>query len=177
MDENGELYEGRTHSFELRAFWYELPYFVAALAAGGAVGAAYALVVIYFRDRFEPIVALYVLMGLLLCGLLFVFWSASYYPVRVKVFPDRLWFKMMFGKRVLYRDEVLNIKSLSEEDACRTLMSTRYRSLSPAVYGAVLLERKKGRPWVINLSDRESFLKAADKFEKDVAEEVSKGSA
>lgn len=176
MAENGELYEGRTRSFELRAFLYELPYFVAALAAGGAAGAAYALVVIYFRDRFEPIVALYVLMGLVLCGLLLVFWGASYYPVRVKVFPEKLWFKMMFGKRELYRDDVVKIEPLSEADARRTLISARYRSLCPAIYGAVLLERKKGRPWVINLSDREAFLEAVKKLDPDDVKEVSKGS-
>lgn len=176
MEKDRELYQGGTRSFELRALFYELPYLVAALAAGGAVGAVYALVVIYFRDRFEPVVALYILMALVFCGLLLVFWGASYYPVRVKVFPDRLWFKMMFGRRELYWKNIAGLRPLSETDTRRTLIRPGYRSLCPAISGAVLIERTRGRPWVICLWDREAFLEAVKKLEPEDSKEVSKGS-
>ncbi len=159
-----DIYEAQVRSFEFTAVFYELPYFLGALIVGGGAGALYGLVVIHFREQFNPWAPLYVLLALLLCGLVFLFWGASYYPVRIKVFPDRLWFKMMFGTRELHWNNVLSVKALSDKDTRRTLTSPRFRSLSPAVSGAVLLARTKGRPWVINVDDREAFMQAVVKL-------------
>ncbi len=176
MKEEKELYESQIKSFEWTALFYELPYFLAALVAGGGVGALYALVVMYYRQSLDPYTPLYVLMAIVFGGIVFIFWGASYYPVRVKVFPDRLWFKMMFGKRELKKADILSIGPLSETETRRTLTSPRYRSLCPAVSGAVLLKRAQGRPWVINLADRGSFLKAVEGLQEEGTDEVFKGS-
>jgi|GEM_PF-6617750 len=176
MEDRKELYEAQMKSFEWTAFFYELPYFLAALVAGGAVGALYALVVMHYRQSLDLYTPLYFLMAIVFCGIVFMFWAASYYPFRVKVFPDRLWFKMMFGKRELKKEDILSISPLSEKETRRTLTSLRYRSLCPAISGAVLLQRSKGRPWVINFADRESFLKAVEVLHIEGTEEVSRGS-
>jgi hypothetical protein len=108
-----------------------------------------------------PYLPLAIMLGLAVIGLGFVFGAANIFPRGIKVYPDRLHFDMLLGKRDIPVKNILACEALSVEQSRRTFFSPRFANLSPAVQGAVLLKRTKGRAWVFSPDQTDEFLAAA----------------
>ncbi len=172
MAEEKVLYKGGMWKFEGAALVYETP-MVAALVA---LAAAAFIWFRYFYLPFHEIPAdfnVYVWAVLSAAWLFYLFYSLSYYPRKVTVFPDGLRFDMLFSHRVVKSDKIEYMRAIDEKRAASTLFNPYYRSLTPSLGGAVLIKFKSGRPWVFSPEDPEAFLAAASTFAEILPPAVS----
>jgi len=160
MSEEKPVWEGRMRKTESKAFIYELPAMGLALGAGAVLAVIYAYVINRFQLFLKPNLPLFIMIGLALIGLCFIFWGASYYGRRITVFQDRIRFQMAFGRRDVPVNMISSLTALSIPETKKTFFSLRYVNLTPTVEGAVMLKRLKGRVWVFSPENAEEFISA-----------------
>jgi hypothetical protein len=139
---------------------YELPHLVGALALGAGLAAADYLILreLGYLDEPSPALPWLNLAALTALGLLAVAWGARYFPQAVQVYPDRVRFRMLLGAQDILLSMTESIAALSPEEARWALFSVRFAALTPTARGAVIIKRKRGRPWVFSPADTEQFL-------------------
>lgn len=161
MGEEKPIWEGRMRKLEPLALVYELPAMLCALILGGLLAVLYTYVITHFLLFMVPHLPLAILLGLAAIGLGSVFGAANLFPRGIKVYPDRLHFDMLLGKRDVPVKNISACAAMNFEQTRRTFFSPRFANLSPAVRGAVLLTRTKGRAWVFSPEKTDEFLSAA----------------
>ncbi len=157
------IYESKMWPFEFKSLVYELPMIILVV---GAPGAVYLLFKYYIFPNYEidPRTIYFTLAGVYTTAIIFIFWAASFYPIKVMVLEDRIRIRMLLGKRDVKIDDVEDIRKLDPKETGKTLLSQKAWNLSPAVNGAVLLKRKKGKDWVFSPADPQEFLFVVNKL-------------
>jgi len=154
------LYECKMRPWELGAMVYELPHLIGALALGAGLAAIdlFILRELGFIDDPPPALPWLNLIPLAAVGLLAVLGGARYFPQAVAVYPDRVRFRMLLGTHDILFSMMESAAALTPAEARWALFSVRFTTLTPAAMGAVIIKRKRGRPWVFSPADTEQFL-------------------
>lgn len=162
MAEEEPLYKCGMRPFEFSAIGYEAPHMIAALALGAGLAVLNYFIIVKFNiiEKY-PSAPMVDMVILALVGSLVVLFAASYFPRQAYVKSDRIGLRMFFVNREIKRDDIGEIALLEPGDARKTFFSPRYMNLSPAVKGAVKVQRKKGRAWVFSPDEPEEFIEAA----------------
>jgi hypothetical protein len=163
MEKMDPVYESGMRPFEFAAIKYELPKMIGAVIIALVIAVVFRYIVVNL-DLYPPPRQVALMVGIVdLAALWLVLWGASYYPKRITVLPDRISFKMLISSREVPASNIDSIERLSREEARRTFAGFRFHNLSPAVNGAVVLKRRKGRPWVFSPADPEALIAAVEK--------------
>lgn len=170
MQDEDKFFETPMRGFELTALIYELPVMLGALLLAGLLALAYAFAVGRLELYQYPGVPGIILAVMDFIALLVVFYAASFYPRRIMVFPDRIKFKMLFSHREIPLSMIDSIETLSVREAKKTFLSPRFHNLSPAVDGAVVMKRTRGRAWVLSPADPEGLIQAVENAREKNAE-------
>ena len=162
MAEEEPLYKCGMRPFEFSAIKYEIPHMIVALALGvGLAFLNYFIIVKFSLIERYPSTPMVSMVIIALVGSVVVLFAASYYPRWVFVKPDRVGLRMFFINREIKRDNIETIEILRPGEARKTFFSLHYINLSPAVEGAVKIERNKGRAWIFSPEEPEEFVEAA----------------
>jgi hypothetical protein len=173
--EPGEkIYECGMRRFELSALLYELPLLLGAMVIAYVLLGTYNLIMVrcFAGNRMAGLIMLAVLD---LIGLAIVFWSASFFPRRIAVYPDRIRFKMIYKNRDIMIADLQELRPLTVSEARRALFSPGKACLSPSVRGAVLLRKARGRAWVFCPADAEKFLAAVERARREAGPAPASG--
>jgi hypothetical protein len=157
MSNEKVIYKSGMWPFEIKSLIYELPMILIVI---GVPGAVYLLFRYYIFPNYEidPRTIFFTLAGVYTTAIIFIFWAATFYPRQVIVFEDRIRIKMLLGKKDVKIDDIEDIRKLDPKETGKTLLSQKTWNLSPAINGAVLLKRKKGKDWVFSPADPQEFL-------------------
>ncbi len=168
--EPGEkIYECGMRRFEISALLYELPLLLGALIIAWLLLGTYKLLILDSSIGGKTTAAFVALAALDALGLAIVFWTASFFPRRISVYPDRIRFKMIYKDRDVMFADVKELRPLTVAEARRALFSPGKVCLSPSVKGAVLLGRARGRDWVFCPEDGQKFLAAVEQARRGAA--------
>jgi len=151
------IHQSDMRGFEVRVLLYELPQMLVWLILAAALAKGFAFVYTNHPElgaRGQQLI----FGGMMAAGLAAVFWSASYFPRRVELFPDRLRFVMAFSSREVSLNAIASVRTLAPEETRKSFLSPRYVSMSPSLSGAVELRRKRGRAWVFSPADPEELV-------------------
>ncbi len=153
MDEGEPIHESLMRSAEIKALFYELPLFIMAVLGAAALAYLYKELVMRFDPMLETRMPAYLMAALVGIVLIWVFWAASFYPRKVVVYEDEILFDMLFGRRTLRAEDLKGVREFSEMETKKTFFRPGYANLTPAVSGALAVEKSKGRVWVLSPED------------------------
>jgi len=163
METDQPIYAGRMRPPELKAVVYELPAFGLTMAAAAVLAYIYVRLAVSNLAVWGFTPFLIILAAILAAVVGFGFWAASFFARRVEVFPDRLRFIMLFGRREVWFSAIKKLEALGREETRRTFFSLRACNLTTAVQGAVRMQRDQDRDWVFSLAEPDAFLAAVEK--------------
>jgi|GEM_PF-4575904 len=136
-----------------------IPIYIASIILGIGFGAGlYFLRMSHWEGGFKAAVIILATLVALQVPVLIL--ALRYSAKELFLYPDRLVLRMNLGQRVIPLSEINELKAIEPDVVKKTFLSLFVLNMTTSTRNAVMISRKKGRPYIINPERRDGFLQA-----------------